>query len=90
MIHNILIYVDMGHIVTNPPTLPQKINDYISKRIKDLIYVATDKKTMTANYPILKNKYNKHITYYYDDEQINITFDLYNFDDNMIIITKNK
>ena len=86
MIHNILIYVDMGHIVTNPPTLSQKINDYIFKRINYFIYSATDKETMTANYPILKNKYNKHITYYYDDEQINITFDLYNFDNDKMII----
>lgn len=87
MIYNILINTDHGHIVTIPSSIPKHINDYIFERIDYFIYSATDKKTMTANYPILKYKYNKYITYFYDGDQINITFNLYNFDDdNMIIL----
>ena len=81
--YNIAVYNDMGHIETHPYTgdLPRDIAEFImfSCLTKMPYRVATDNEGIGCRFYILADGAEKNISYTYNDNIINITYDLDTF-----------
>ena len=82
MIHNIILFNDMGHLQTDPGimTIPKHILDFVFEKVKLYVYYATDNDNLGCRFYVLKDGLNKEWTYYLNNDVVNITYNLNTFD----------
>ena len=89
-LYNIIVRNDMGHLCVSSKdcVLPEHINSFVYKKIKNKINLATDKKNMGCLFFILKKGLNDTWTYHVGNDTIIVNYELDNFDPKIAIYTE--
>lgn len=87
-IYNVVIYTDMGHMeIKSVPELPKHLESFVIDKFNMYTWAATDTKGLGCRFYMLKKGLKKNWTYFYDNNIINIKYDLSEFDESYMKYT---